>query len=391
MDLFTSSPFPNLRKASFLHRPNRFVIVCDLDGEIVTAHLPNPGRLWELLLPGRTVFLMPNDAASMRSTHYTAVAVERDGFPILLHTHMANSVVQCLLKQGLLPGLEDAVIIRREATFGRSRFDFLLERKNSQIILEVKSCTLFGKALAMFPDAVTDRGRKHLLELAELARRGYACAVVFVVSAPRAQYFIPDYHTDADFARTVRDVRESVQIQAVGIEWHEDLTLSKTIRPIPLLWPLLEKENRDRGCYILILRLDEDRTLNVGGLGRIFFPKGHYLYVGSAKKNLEARMERHKRRRKTFFWHIDYLRDAASACQALPVRTQDDLEHELARRLAPLADWIIPGFGASDSPCESHLFAMKNNPVHHPAFIDLLQYFRMDRLAPFPNAASEEL
>lgn len=384
MNLFTTSPFPNLRKANFLRRPNRFVIVCDLMGEIVTAHLPNPGRLWELLLPGRTVYLMLNDTSVTRATPYTAVAVERDGFPILLHTQMANGVVECLLTQGLLPGLEGTLMIRREATFGRSRFDFLLERGDSQMILEVKSCTLFGETLAMFPDAVTERGRKHLLELAELAQQGYACGVVFVVSAPQAKWFLPDYHTDPDFARTMQDVKDSLMIQAVGVRWHEDLTLDRAIRPIPMPWAILEKENSDRGCYILILRLEEDRTLSIGSLGRIFFPKGHYLYVGSAKKNLAARLDRHKRRRKTFFWHIDYLRDEASSCMALPIRTHDDLEHELAKGLAPLAEWAIPGFGASDSPCSSHLFGMKDNPIHHPAFVGLLQYFRMDRLVPLP-------
>ena len=380
MNLFTTSPFPDLQKARFLHRPNRFVIACDLRGKTVIAHLPNPGRLWELLLPGRTVFLTPNDASSLRTTRYTAVAVERDEVPILLHTQKANDVVQCLLEQGLLPGLEDAVMIRREATFGRSRFDFLLQRGDSQMILEVKSCTLFGETLAMFPDAVTERGRKHLLELAELARQGYACGVVFVVSSSRAQWFLPDYHTDAAFARTMQEIQGSLLIQAVGVHWREDLTLDRNIHPIPLPWPLLERENKDRGCYILIVRLDEDRMLNIGSLGRLFFPKGYYLYVGSAKKNLTARLERHKRRRKTFFWHIDYLRDAATSCLALPIRTQDDLEHELAMRLAVLADWRVPAFGASDSPCDSHLFGMNTNPVHHPAFIDLLQYFRMDRL-----------
>ncbi|MDD5169536.1 MAG: DNA/RNA nuclease SfsA [Syntrophales bacterium] len=359
---------------------NRFVIECDLDGEVVIAHLPNPGRLWELLLPGRTVFLTGDGASATRTTTYTAVAVEREGAVVLLHTQKTNAVVEFLLRERRLSGLEDARIIRREAVFGQSRFDFLLEREKGLMLLEVKSCTLYGRELAMFPDAATVRGRKHLLELAELAHEGYSCGVVFVVSSPRARFFLPDYHTDFAFARTFQDTKDSLFIKAVGISWHEDLTLADEIRDISIPWRLLAREARDRGCYILILRLTEDRTLTIGGLGNLFFPRGYYCYVGSAKRNLTKRLERHLRKRKKFFWHIDYLRDAAATCTAIPIRTGDHLEHELAAAVGRIADHSIPSFGSSDCRCPSHLFGMEEDPLHTPAFIELLQYFRMDRL-----------
>ncbi len=380
MNLFKAPLFTKLIAARFLRRLNRFVIECDLAGKTVTAHLPNPGRLWELLLPGRIVSLTENLGSTLRTTPYTAVAVERDGVPVLLHTQRTNDVVQFLLEQGRLPGLEDARIIRREATFGHSRFDFLLQKERREMILEVKSCTLFGRELAMFPDAVTARGRKHLLELAQLAQQGISCGVVFVVSSPDARFFLPDYHTDFAFAQTLQETKAALLIKAVGIHWQHNLTLSEEIRDIPVPWPILEKEGQDRGCYILILHLTEDRTLMIGSLGDIFFPRGYYLYVGSAKRHLAKRLERHLRRRKTFFWHIDYLREAAAACTALPIRTGDDLEHELAAAINRIAGHSIPRFGSSDCRCDSHLFAMQDNPAHHPAFIELLQYFRMDRL-----------
>ena len=143
MNLFMTPLFPGVRKSRYLRRLNRFVIECDLDGKTVTCHLPNPGRLWELLLPGRTVLLVENGLNPLRTTLFTAVAVMRNDVPVLLHTQMTNAVVRFLLENGLMPGLEDAQVIRQEVPFGHSRFDFLLQRGKEPIILEVKSCTLY--------------------------------------------------------------------------------------------------------------------------------------------------------------------------------------------------------------------------------------------------------
>jgi sugar fermentation stimulation protein A len=118
----------------------------------------------------------------------------------------------------------------------------------------------------------------------------------------------------------------------------------------------------------------------VGGLGKITFPKGYYVYAGSARVNLTKRVERHLRRRKQFHWHIDFLRDRADSCAALPVRSSEDLEHDLAAALGLIADWSIPRFGSSDCRCPTHLFGFKENPVRTPRFIELLLKFRIDRL-----------
>ena len=102
--------------------------------------------------------------------------------------------------------------------------------------------------------------------------------------------------------------------------------------------------------------------------------------MGSARKNLAKRIERHLRRRKTFFWHVDYLRDQSERCTAIPIRTRYPLEHEIARALGEVAEWAIPGFGCSDCSCETHLFGMGVAPLHLPQFVSLLHYFRIDRL-----------
>ncbi len=371
--------FGPTEKAIFIKRPNRFVVVCNLHGKILKAFLPNPGRLWELLLPGAVLYLEKSPQPG-RKLPYTVVAIEREGRPVMAHTHRTNDLVEHLLRKGMIPGLEGTEIIKREIRHGNSRFDFLLKRGEEEIYLEVKSCTLFGKQVAMFPDAVTARGKKHVEELAELKGRGKSGAVVFLICWPKASFFMPDYHTDLEFSQTLLAVRDRVSFLPVGLELNPDLSLTSKVRLLEIPWEILEKEVEDRGSYILILRLPAGRKLNIGKLGRIEFKAGYYLYAGSAQKNLTQRLERHKRERKKLFWHIDYLRAHAEVHLALPIRASDPLECELAGALKRISTWEIPGFGCSDCSCSSHLYGMSKDPIHTPEFISLLQYFRMDRL-----------
>jgi sugar fermentation stimulation protein A len=371
--------FGPIEKAVFIRRPNRFVVACKLNTKTTKAFLPNPGRLWELLLPGAVLYLEKSPRPG-RKLPYTVVAIEREGRPVMAHTLRTNDFVGYLLRKGMVPGLEGTRIIKREIQHGNSRFDFLLKRGEEEIYLEVKSCTLFGKRVAMFPDAVTARGKKHVEELAELRDRGKSGAVIFLVCWPRASFFMPDYHTDLEFSKTLLSVRDRVTFLPVGLELNPDLSPSSKVRLLEIPWNLLEKEVEDRGSYILILRLPARRNMNIGKLGRIDFKAGYYLYAGSAQKNLTQRLERHKRERKKLFWHIDYLRAHAEVHLALPVRASDPLECELAQALKQISSWEIPGFGCSDCSCSSHLYGMNKDPIHIPEFISLLQYFRMDRL-----------
>jgi sugar fermentation stimulation protein A len=372
--------FTDILHAAFVGRPNRFVIECGLKGRTVRAYLPNPGRLWELLLPGRTVYLTRLRYSPERKLRYLCVAVEREGIPILLHTHVNNEVARTLIERDAVPGLEGAVVIRPEAQVGNSRFDFLLSRDGEEMLLEVKSCTLVGRRIAMFPDAVTERGTKHLRELAALSEKGRRAAVLFVVHWPKAEYFLPEHHTDLEFSRTLLAVKDRVMVRALSIGWERDLSLGPSVRSLAIPWNLIERESHDRGSYVVILRLRRDRVIEAGSLGKRKFRKGYYLYAGSAKANLTKRIERHRRLTKNLFWHIDCLRQHADWCVGLPVRTADDLECRIAQALARISDWTVPGFGCSDCSCESHLFGMDGDPIRKPEFIDLLMHFRIDRL-----------
>jgi sugar fermentation stimulation protein A len=372
--------FDKTHKATFIKRVNRFVVECAVNDEVIGAYLPNPGRLRELLLPGRILYLAENLDTPERKYRYTVVAVERDECPVLLHTHRSNDVVRWLIETKNLPGFEDSTVVKPEATVGRSRFDFLLMKEGQPFLLEVKSCTLFGKSIAMFPDAVTERGKRHLIELAEQSRKGTQTGVIFLVHWPRASWFLPDYHTDIEFARTLFEVRNEIMVKALSIGWNQDLSLTPEVGELEIPWHIVESEAKDSGSYILILHLTKDASIEVGKLGVLSFQKGYYLYVGSAKRNLKKRMARHMRRRKNLFWHIDYLREAADHCIPIPVRSSTPLECLIAKRLSKIVDWSVPKFGSSDCRCDTHLFGMQADPLENPRFIEMIQHFRIDRL-----------
>lgn len=380
--------FSNIIKGTFVKRPNRFVVHCITGEGIVAAHLPNPGRLWELLLPGRIVYLVKKSPGATGSLKHMAVAVEREGVPVLLHTQIANAVAARLIAEKKIPGLEDAKIARTEVTVGHSRFDFLLEKDNRPFFLEVKSCTLFGRSIAMFPDAVTLRGKRHLEELAAMCRQGTAGGVLFLVQWPHADYFLPDYHTDLQFSLTFQEVKNDLFIKAIALQWRPDLTLAANVREICIPWDTIAREAKDSGSYIIMLHIAADVNVTVGSLGQIHFSPGYYLYVGTAKRALTKRLDRHLRKNKTFHWHMDYLRNYADSCVAIPIRSSEPLEHELAAALQGIADGSIPAFGSSDCGCVSHLFCFTENPIQSQLFIDILQHFRMDRLENIVGATS---
>ena len=379
-------PFPaeEITKARFLARPNRFLVRCETDGgRKINAFLPNPGRLWELLLPGAILYVhRPRERAKgdeTRKTRHTVLAVERDGHPIFLHTHETNRAAQYLLENDLIPPLRGSRILRTEGAMGKGRFDFLLDRDGRELYLEVKSCTLFGNGVAMFPDAVTARGRRHLLELAAMSRQGVRSAVLFLVHCPRVQWFMPDYHTDLDFSRALLDVRQEVQVIPAAIGWNRDLSLDR--QPTKILtipWDYLMGEVKDRGSYLLIVQISTKTRLQAGGLAARNFPKGYYVYVGSAMSDLSARLARHQRKTKKLRWHIDYLTTKADRIIALPIRSSQRLECGIAEALSALLDPGPGGFGSSDCRCAGHLFFSAPNPPDSADFHRVLQRFRMN-------------
>lgn len=373
--------FPEISKGTFISRSNRFVIRCKTPGGIIEAYLPNPGRLWELLLPGSIIHLVKKELSSAGKLSHTAVAVERGGTPILLHTHSANAVVARLLAAGKLPGLEGAKITRAEVTVGHSRFDFLLEKDQRPFLLEVKSCSLFGQRLAMFPDAVTVRGKRHIEELLAISSRGTPCGIIFLVHWLHADYFLPDYHTDLEFALTFQKMKDKLFVKALSLEWRPDLSLGSNVREVVIPWKTIAREAKDRGSYIIMLSIAVDAIITMGNLGEVSFRHGYYLYVDTAREELSKRVKRHLNYNKAVHGVIDHLRNCAAGCVAIPIRSSVPLGHEIAAAVEAIADATLPFGGSSDRLRASYLYYFTDNPLHSQPFMALLQYFRMDRLA----------
>lgn len=298
---------------------------------------------------------------------------EKDGEIILLDTAAAPPVAERLIERGQIASLKGVSVVRREVPFSGARFDFLVRQRGREFPLEVKSCTLVFDRLAMFPDAVTVRGRKHVELLGK-----HGGVMLFIVHSSRPFAFLPDFHTDPDFAKTLYTFRERLTMCAVAVRFNEAGEF-EYVRELRIPWEIYEKEAQDRGSYILSGYLKEGMTLPIGHLGKRDFPRGFYLYVGSAMGSLSRRMGRHLRKTRKPHWHIDFLLPFLENLQVFPIRSSERLECAIAEALGSIAP-SIPSFGASDCSCVSHLFYLPSPPLQNGAFVDILLHFRMGRI-----------
>ena len=205
----------NLVEGLFLSRDNRFRVTVELAGQPVWAHLPNSGRLGELLVAGRRVVLIERPGEG-RKTGYDLSLVDMDGCWVSVDARLPNDLVDEALHRGQLLPLAGYPAVRREVSFGRSRFDFLLEAPDrAPCLVEIKSITLVLEGLGCFPDAVTARGRRHLNELAEAIALGYRAVVVFCVQRDDATGVRPHDESDPEFGQALRAAaRRGVEVYA---------------------------------------------------------------------------------------------------------------------------------------------------------------------------------
>lgn len=196
----------------FVQRHNRFLlqVVLEDSGDAVDAHMADPGRLRELLLPGSRIWLQPASSPS-RKTRWTAVLVESSDKRELvsLDTTLPNRLIRRALEEDALPEVAGWTLVRAEFPLGRSRLDFLMEDAGGrQMAMEVKSVTLVEDGVALFPDAVTERGARHVKELGELARKGeWEAAVLFVVQRSDARKVRAARSIDPKFAQALEDAK----------------------------------------------------------------------------------------------------------------------------------------------------------------------------------------
>jgi len=179
-----------LIKGKLIKRYKRFFTDIKLNKKVVTAHCPNTGSMRGLLDKGNEVYLLPNNNPK-RKLKYGLEIIKTKKKLVGVNTHIANKITHHALKNNLIKELKDSNLIKPEVFFNKeTRFDFLIERNEKKSFLEVKNVTLFrDKKTAEFPDAVTERGSKHLLTLIDTLKKGFNAYLLFLVQIQNMEKF----------------------------------------------------------------------------------------------------------------------------------------------------------------------------------------------------------
>ena len=190
----------------FLERPNRFIAYCDIDGNREKVHVKNTGRCKELLVPGAKVYLSVSDNPE-RSTKWDLIAVRKGDRLVNMDSQVPNDVAAESLRN--IPLFSGITEIRREFRYGNSRIDIMASDQRNRYLIEVKGVTLENDGVAMFPDAPTERGAKHLRELISSIDDGYVPCVLFVIQMEDVIRFEPNGVTDPIFSDTLKEAKDS--------------------------------------------------------------------------------------------------------------------------------------------------------------------------------------
>lgn len=220
--------YEKMKQGVFLVRPNRFVAHVRLDGREEICHVKNTGRCRELLLPGAEVWCQHHDDPG-RKTAWSLITVRKGERLVNLDSQVPNKLALDYVKQG---GLGFAPqMVKPEQTYGNSRFDLYYEAGERRGFVEVKGVTLEDGGVARFPDAPTQRGRKHLLELQAAVEAGFDAWVLFVIQMADIRRFEPNWPRDPDFAEALcRAAEHGVQVRAVECFVTEDsLAITKEV------------------------------------------------------------------------------------------------------------------------------------------------------------------
>ena len=203
-----------------MRRVNRFVAEVMIDGDIEKVHVKNTGRLKELLVPKAKVTLQKSAKLS-RKTAYDLISVYKPG---LKWVNIDSLAPNELMKQYLMS--LDYDVVKPEYTYGDSRFDFYMERRGEKYRTEVKGCTLAAdtaRGIGLFPDAPTERGVKHLDELAAAAKEGYHCQIAFVIQMNGIHMVFPNNDTQPEFGQALtRAAKAGVQVACYGCHVEAD-------------------------------------------------------------------------------------------------------------------------------------------------------------------------
>ena len=225
-----------LQKGTLVKRYKRFLadVIVDGDREI-TVHCPNSGSMRGCSTPGSPVMLSTS-VNPKRKYPQSLEMVQENGTWIGVNTMLTNGIVAEAIMEGRIAELQNIDKLSREVkTSDSSRLDLLLERGDEKIYVEIKNCSLVEDGWAMFPDAVTARGTKHLGELARLAAEGHRAVLFFCIQRSDGVQFRPAAHIDPLYAKTLKEVSEKgVEILAYQAEVSpEAIAISRAV-PISL-------------------------------------------------------------------------------------------------------------------------------------------------------------
>ncbi len=199
--------YKNITKAIFLKRPNRFIAEVEINGHKETVHVKNTGRCKELLIPGCEVWLT-EPGTPERKTKYDLIAVRNSaGILFNIDSQAPNKVVNEWLTE------QDFDTVKPEYTYGDSRIDFYMERKDQKYLMEVKGCTLEKDGIGYFPDAPTERGIKHIQELVKAKKAGFRSILAFVIQMDGVMEVRANVDTHPEFGTALDEaVKAGVEI-----------------------------------------------------------------------------------------------------------------------------------------------------------------------------------
>jgi len=222
--------------ARFVKRESRFSATVLLDGQKKYIHIPNSGRLQELLTPQREVFLLHKGEGKIeRKTNYTLVLTRYGSGYVSVESAKANDLFEEGLKTGVIMEFSSHNLVKREKRVGMSRIDFYMEDSRSiPTYIEVKSVTLVVDDTALFPDAPTSRGRKHLRELIDVKKKGNNAAIAFIIQRPDALNFSPNDAEDPGFGKLLREAFEK-GVRIIAYRCSTNINEIYVTDPVPVL------------------------------------------------------------------------------------------------------------------------------------------------------------
>lgn len=221
-----------MTEGRFIRRRNRFIAEVMVKGTAEAVHVRNTGRLRELFVTDARVLLEPASNPE-RKTRYSLVCVEKNGQWVNVDSTAPNQIVEEMVRAGRL--FSDITYVKREKTFGKSRFDLYVEHGGQKHYIEVKGVTLEVDGAARFPDAPTERGIKHIHELMEARKQGYLASIIFIIQMKGVKVFEPNRATQLAFAEALLEaVGAGVEILAFDCIVTENSLVGDLAVPVQL-------------------------------------------------------------------------------------------------------------------------------------------------------------